>query len=216
MKKFLTTISLLLLAVACTPTPNGEGEEPQPEQPNFPEAVVENVLPGSHFTLNIEPNYDWEVAIPQSVAAYYSIVDGENIAYKVRGEAGTHTVTIAVADVQLFDEQPVCEVTMTMQGQSELIATLTMTATARELKIYPVAIENDAFSYATEGEQTYPTRTVPGRQVLTTPHDPLRRQGQADGHNHPPPHMTLPSRQADTTPTYQPEEGSSSWLCSGT
>lgn len=155
MKKFLTTISLLLLAVACTPTPNGEGEEPQPEQPNFPEAVVENVLPGSHFTLNIEPNYDWEVAIPQSVAAYYSIVDGENIAYKVRGEAGTHTVTIAVADVQLFDEQPVCEVTMTMQGQSELIATLTMTATERELKIYPVAIENDAFSYATEGEQTY-------------------------------------------------------------
>lgn len=155
MKKFLTTISLLLLAVACTPTPNGEGEEPQPEQPNFPEAVVENVLPGSHFTLNIEPNYAWEVAIPQSVAAYYSIVDGENIAYKVRGEAGTHTVTIAVADVQLFDEQPVCEVTMTMQGQSELIATLTMTATERELKIYPVAIENDAFSYATEGEQTY-------------------------------------------------------------
>jgi hypothetical protein len=150
MKKFLTTISLLLLAVACAPTPT-----PEPEAPSFPEAVTEAVLPGNEFTLNIAPNYDWEVSLSESSVAYFHIKDGQNAAYKMRGTAGEHSIVIAVADVQLFDEQPVCEVTMTMQGQSKVIATLTMTATERVLKIYPVAIEDGAFAYATEGEQTY-------------------------------------------------------------
>ena len=150
MKKFLTTISLLLLAVACAPTPT-----PEPEAPSFPEAVTEAVLPGNEFTLNIAPNYDWEVSLSESSVAYFHIKDGQNAAYRVRGTAGEHSIVIAVADVQLFDEQPVCEVTMTMQGQSKVIATLTMTATERVLKIYPVAIEDGAFAYATEGEQTY-------------------------------------------------------------
>jgi hypothetical protein len=150
MKKFLTTISLLLLAVACTPTPT-----PEPEAPSFPEAVTEAVLPGNEFTLNIAPNYDWEVSLSESSVAYFQIKDGQNAAYRVRGTAGEHSIVIAVADVQLFDEQPVCEVTMTMQDQSKVIATLTMTATERVLKIYPVAIEDGAFAYATEGEQTY-------------------------------------------------------------
>ena len=150
MKKFLTTISLLLLAVACAPTPT-----PEPEAPSFPEAVTEAVLPGNEFTLNIAPNYDWEVSLSENSVAYFQIKDGQNAAYRVRGTAGEHSIVIAVADVQLFDEQPVCEVTMTMQGQSKVIATLTMTATERVLKIYPVAIEDGAFAYATEGEQTY-------------------------------------------------------------
>ena len=150
MKKFLTTISLLLLAVACAPTPT-----PEPEAPSFPEAVTEAVLPGNEFTLNIAPNYDWEVSLSESSVAYFQIKDGQNAAYRVRGTAGEHSIVIAVADVQLFDEQPVCEVTMTMQGQSKVIATLTMTATERVLKIYPGAIEDGAFAYATEGEQTY-------------------------------------------------------------
>ena len=150
MKKFLTTISLLLLAVACAPTPT-----PEPEAPSFPEAVTEAVLPGNEFTLNIAPNYDWEVSLSESSVAYFHIKDGQNAAYRVRGTAGEHSIVIAVADVQLFDEQPVCEVTMTMQGQSKVIAILTMTATERVLKIYPVAIEDGAFAYATEGEQTY-------------------------------------------------------------
>ena len=150
MKKFLTTISLLLLAVACAPTPT-----PEPEAPSFPEAVTESVLPGNEFTLNIAPNYDWEVSLSENSVAYFHIKDGQSVAYKKRGTAGEHSIVIAVADVQLFDEQPVCEVTMTMQGQSKVIATLTMTATERVLKIYPVAIEDGAFAYAAEGEQTY-------------------------------------------------------------
>ena len=152
MKRFLTIISLLLVAAACTPTPT---PEPEPEKPNFPEAVSQAVLPGSEFTLNIEPNYDWEVALSQHSVAYFSIKDGENVSYKVRGEAGEHSVVIAVADIQLFDLEPVCEVTMTMQGQSQVIATLTMTATEREMKIYPVVLEDGAFAYSAESDLTY-------------------------------------------------------------
>lgn len=150
MKKLFSIIALLLLAVACTPTPT-----PEPEKPSFPEAVAQTILPGGEYTLTFAPNYDWELSLSETSAAYFYIKDGENVSYKARGEAGEHSVVIAAADIQLFDVEPVCEVTLTMQGQSQVIATITMAATEREMKIYPVAIEDGAFAYATEGEQIY-------------------------------------------------------------
>ena len=150
MKKLFSIIALLLLAVACTPTPT-----PEPEKPSFPEAVAQTILPGGEYTLTFAPNYDWELSLSEASVAYFYIKDGENVSYKARGEAGEHSVVIAAADIQLFDVEPVCEVTLTMQGQSQVIATITMVATERELKIYPVAIEDGAFAYATEGEQIY-------------------------------------------------------------
>ena len=150
MKKLFSILAVLLVVTSCV-----GGDDVEQSKPTFPEAVEARVMPGSTFDIAIAPNFDWEVAVPQSVAAYFSIQDGENRLYKKRGLKGEYTITIAVADVELFDIEPVCEVTMTMQGQTQTIATLTMSCTERELKVYPVAIEDGVFAYATDGEQTY-------------------------------------------------------------
>ena len=171
MKKFFSLASLMLAAtmlfVACgtdpvdtptdkpTPTPT-----PDVEEPAFPEAVTATVAPGSEYTLTIEPNMAWEVSVPEATAAYFHIKNGDNAVYTLRGQAGKHTVVIAVANVEEFDVDRVCEVTMKMQSKTQTIATLTLARKARELKIYPVVVENNAFSYATEGELIYDYMTT--------------------------------------------------------
>lgn len=161
--KHLFKIASLILAsallfVACEKAPAGtEGNDPTPDstQPQFPTAVTQTVEPGSEFTLNIEPNMAWEVKVPEATAAYFQIKDGDNLVYTKRGDAGSHTIIIAVSNVEEFDTDHICEVTMTMQGKSQTIATLTLARKQRELKLYAVVVEDGTFSYATEGEQTY-------------------------------------------------------------
>lgn len=171
MKKIFSLASLVLAAsmfiVACGTDPvDNPTDEPTPtptpdvEEPAFPEAVTATVAPGSEYTLAIEPNMAWEVSVPEATAAYFHIKSGENAVYTLRGEAGKHNVVIAVADVEEFDADRVCEVTMKMQSKTKTIATLTLARKAREMKIYPVVVENNAFSYATEGELIYSYQTT--------------------------------------------------------
>ena len=159
--KSLFKISSLLLAVtalfaACQTTPNEEsGSAGQTDQPQFPTAVTDVVAPGSEYTLTINPNMAWEVSVPEATAAYFQIKDGDNLVYTKRGDAGEHTIIIAVSNVEEFDADRICQVTMKMKGQSQTIATLTLAHKQRELKLYGVVIEDGMFGYATEGELTY-------------------------------------------------------------
>ena len=164
MKKFFSLASLLLAAsilfVACGNDPvDTPTDEPTPtpdvEQPSFPSAVTATVAPGSEYTISIEPNMAWEVSVPEATAAYFQIKSGENMVYTLRGEAGKHDVVISVSNVEDFDADHICEVTMKMQGKNQTIATLTLARKNREIKLYPVVVENNAFCYATEGELIY-------------------------------------------------------------
>lgn len=159
MKKFFSLASLLLAAsilfTACGGDTTEGGEQNTPLEPLFPAVVTATVAPASEYTLTIEPNMAWEVSVPESTAAYFHIKSGDNAVYTLRGDAGKHTVVIAVADIEDFDEDHICEVTMKMQSKTQTIATLTLARKARELKLYPVVVDNNAFGYATEGELTY-------------------------------------------------------------
>ena len=115
-----------VLFAACEKDPidegNGDGnggggdDTPTVVEPLFPEMVEAEVLAGSEYTLTIEPNLAWEVSVPEATATYFQIKDGENLVYKKRGDAGEHTIVIAVSAVEDFDTDRVCEVSMTMQG----------------------------------------------------------------------------------------------------
>lgn len=164
-----TALMASLLFASCEKDPIDEpndNENPTPEptpevvEPNFPEHVAATVMPGSEYSLTIEPNMAWEVTVPEATAAYFQIKDGENKVYTKRGEAGEHTIVIAVAAVEEFDTDRVCQVSMTMKDKTEKIATLTLSKKEREMKIYPVSVEDGAFSYATEGELTYAYQTT--------------------------------------------------------
>ena len=168
MKSLFKITSLMLAATllfaACKTDSTGgnEGNEPTPDAggPQFPTAVSDTVTPGSEYTLTINPNMAWEVSVPEATAAYFQIKDGDNMVYTKRGDAGTHTVVIAVSNVEEFDADRICEVTMKMKGQSQIIATLTLARKQRELKLYAVAVEEGAFAYATEGDLTYAYQTT--------------------------------------------------------
>lgn len=152
-----------VLFAACEDAPvnggddNGNGGEDTPSvvEPIFPEVVEAEVVGGSEYTLTIAPNVAWEVSVPEATANYFQIKDGENLVYKKRGEAGEHTIVIAVSEVEDFDADHICQVSMTMQGQTQLIAELTLSHKERELKLYSVVLEEGAFGYATEGDLTY-------------------------------------------------------------
>ena len=168
MKSLLKITSLMLAAsllfAACqTDTTGGnEGNEPTPDvvEPQFPTAVTDTVAPGSEYTLTINPNMAWEVSVPEATAAYFQIKDGDNMVYTKRGDAGQHTIVIAVSNVEEFDADRICEVTMKMKGQSQTIATLTLARKQRELKLYAIVVEDGAFGYATEGDLTYAYQTT--------------------------------------------------------
>lgn len=166
MKNLFKLTSMLLAATllfaACEKdnVDNGSDENKEPStpevvEPQFPQAVEATLQPGSQYELEIEPNYDWEVKIPEAMAAYFQIKDGQSVVYTKRGEKGKHTITITVSAVEEFDTDHVCQVTMTMQGKSQVIATLTLARQQRQMKIYSVVVEDGTFSYATEGEQIY-------------------------------------------------------------
>lgn len=163
MKKIFSLLSFALIGASMIFTSCSEDDVPDtpptpptPEvTPNFPTAVSSDVAAGEKYTLSIEPNMDWEVTIPEASAAYFQILDGENLVYTLRGEAGKHNVVINVANIEDFDNDRTCEVTMKMKGESRVIATLTLTKLEREMAIYGVMVEDNAFVYAEEGDLTY-------------------------------------------------------------
>lgn len=164
-----TALMASLLFASCEKDPidePNENQKPNPEptpevvEPKFPEHIAATVMPGSEYSLTIQPNMAWEVTVPEATAAYFQIKDGDNKVYTKRGEAGEYTIVISVAAVEEFDTDRVCEVSMTMKGQTEKIATLTLSKKEREMKIYPVSVEDGTFGYATEGEFTYAYQTT--------------------------------------------------------
>ncbi len=143
--------AMALIATACDtpegpdePNNNGGGNDDNPEvvTPNFPEKIVANVAPGETFKFTIEPNMSWELSIPLDIAAYFKLLDGESSRFTLYGEAGTHEITVLVADKEEFDTPRVCEVTLKMDGQEQIIAELTRAAKERSVKAY--ACEFDA------------------------------------------------------------------------
>lgn len=133
--------------------------EDEPIVPEFPTSqVVKSVQAGEVVTISIKPNLNWEVSINEDEATYFQLLDGANSVYKLRGMAGSHDIKVQVADLIDMDEDHVCEVSLTMENQTEVIAVLTLGKINREISIYPVKIdEYGAFEYATdtESELTY-------------------------------------------------------------
>lgn len=129
----------------------------EPIIPEFPTSqVVKTVEAGEVVTISINPNLNWEASINEDEATYFQLLDGANAVYNVRGMAGNHDIKVQVADLIDMDKDHVCEVSLTMENQTKVIAVLTLGKVAREIAIYPVKVdEYGAFEYATDGDLTY-------------------------------------------------------------
>lgn len=118
--------------VACEKNP-----EPEKIAPVFPSEVIEqNVEAGASVELTFEANQDWEVSIPASEQNKYWLDDAGMPASKVSGKAGSQTVTVVFSEDEYYDQNVLCEVTLSMGGQSQVIAKLTRLAINRTLDVY--------------------------------------------------------------------------------
>ncbi len=166
MKKYLfhlmtaLTIGAMIGLSACSEDstdPNNQQEPPAQEvTPNFPSAVTKTLNAGESFTFEMTPNCDWTVSLPAEQMGWFWIQDGEHKVSSVRGAADEKaTVVVATSEQEEFDNAPVCELSMTMNGETRVVATITRGTIEREFAVYPCKIEDETFAYATEGELDY-------------------------------------------------------------
>ena len=138
MKRFLSFImaaSLLTLA-ACKEDPS---QEAPVITPVFPETEQSGVAAeGAPFTFTVSPvpNMDWTVTIPES--EFFSLSGETTPRYSISGLANTDAVIKVYATANVPTETKTCNVTLTMDGKSKQIATVTrMGVEPVSLLVYP-------------------------------------------------------------------------------
>lgn len=150
-----------VFAVSCTKTEpednsgnEGNKDEVKKEEPSFP-ALVENndVKPGETLSVTFKPNYDWKISVPTEIRQWFWLIDGSFKVSELSGKASGNSVTVkvGVTDNQEFDKNYSCEVTMTMDGKSKVVARYMLPAKERTLSVYAAEWEADALKIAEDG-----------------------------------------------------------------
>lgn len=158
---FALLVGVTLTFVGC--------EEPAPVvTPQFPEKVSAVVSAGDRYEFTISPNMAWSMKIPDEVATYFKFIVGETERYNLYGEAGTHTITVGVSNIEEFDTIRVCQISMTMGDQNQVVAEITRSGLERMAKMYLAEwdTENDVFTQAAdESEEQYVYSTTPADRL---------------------------------------------------
>ncbi|MBR4995854.1 MAG: hypothetical protein IKY82_07315 [Alistipes sp.] len=147
MKKcFSIILSSILLGVALIATSCSK-DDTAAVAPSFPKKVTKSVVAGEVVELSFEANYAWTATISQNTYSYFQLLNGTTTTNTLSGGVGKQTIKVNVASATIFDKAPVAEVTLTMNGESAVIAQLTYPTTKREFAVYaPVLNEYGAFS----------------------------------------------------------------------
>ena len=164
MKKYFRHLFLAALAGATllqSACSESDPEEKLPE-PNFPMKTTLGIEIGGTCTIPIEPNQEWSVSIDQNEAGEWFWLDDDGLtAYTLRGKAGQHTITVCVSDKEEYDTDRSIDVSMTMGGQTQIIATVVRGTVERQFDLY--AGEQSGF-----GEITYEETPVDAAQTMLT------------------------------------------------
>lgn len=137
--------SSALLLSACS---EDNGKDTSDPTPVFPDMVILNIPAGeTSCNVSFTPNMDWTVSIPTDAetSEWFKLSDGVVETSSISGKASTEPVTIQVitTDQDVYDETPSCEVSLTMGGQTQVIAEVTRQTAAREFDIYLSGFQTD-------------------------------------------------------------------------
>ena len=150
-----------LMAASCdNPTPDGP-DVPDTLKPEFPSLVENNnVTPGEVLTLTFQANMDWTVTVPASNLQWFWIQDNsfkvDKVSGKVtEGQKETVTVQIGVSETEEFDMNRSCDVTLTMGGESKVIAKYMRPAMNRTLSVYAAKVEGGELVTGEDGLYQY-------------------------------------------------------------
>ena len=137
--------------------------------PNFPENVEKAwVDPNSIYDLHLSPNQDWMVSIPSEASNYWGIRNGEQISNSIGGAAGDVVVTIVcLATEEVLGDYSV-DVSMTMGGETRVIAHLSLRSGTPVLNIRSAVIAQESdnpdhkyFQSSSDGKFIYEYETDP-------------------------------------------------------
>ena len=129
-----------LMAVSC------QKENGVKEDPSFPQLIENyNVKAGETLTVEFTPNYDWKLSIPSEMRQWFWIIDGSFPVSEISGKASSSPVTVEIGVFANpdFDSNHSCEVTLTMDGKSEVIAKYMLPAEIRTLELTSEQLESD-------------------------------------------------------------------------
>lgn len=137
--------SSALLLSACS---EDNGKDTSDPTPVFPDMATLNIPAGeTSCNVSFTPNMDWTVSIPTDAetSEWFKLSDGVVETSSISGKASTEPVTIQVitTDQDVYDETPSCEVSLTMGGQTQVIAKVTRQNAAREFDIYLSGFQTD-------------------------------------------------------------------------
>lgn len=164
-------VSAAMLSTACD---TSEAEENTP--PVFPELQNLTIQVGeTSCDVTFTPNLDWTVSIPTDAetSKWFELRDGEMPVSSISGKASTSpvTVTVATTEQEAFDDAPTCEVSLTMGGESQIIAKISRAAAIREFELYASAYDTneDDFVIPYEYSETAMTKYTGTETPETAP-----------------------------------------------
>ena len=164
--RLLAALALTVAMAACGDENKLVGGKDQPDDvvPEFPELVEDYaVLPGSVQEIVFTPNLAWKVSIASELRQWFWIKDGSFSVTELSGEASEEPVTVylAVTENAEFDKNYSCDVTLTMGGESKVIAKYMLPAKEKVMEIYQAQKEADgSFKMSDDGE-SYVYETQP-------------------------------------------------------
>lgn len=135
------------IAVSCRPDTPAETVTPE-----FPEMTSHTVTPGSEVELSVTGNMDWTVSVPEESLQWYWIKDGSFKVDRISGKADeAAVVVIGVSSTEEFDDDRICEVTMTMGEESKVIAKLVRPAKEKTLALYTAVVVDGEIQFVEDG-----------------------------------------------------------------
>ena len=148
-KSALVIAAAIASFAACTDPVEKPSETPKDPDPVFPANVInKTVVAGEAVTITIEPNLAWEVSVSGTGSGTEFWLDDDGIKKsKISGkQAGTVTVTVVFANDEKFDVNRVCDVNLTMAGQTKKIAVLTLPSINRSCEIFAGTVVENEFN----------------------------------------------------------------------
>lgn len=172
--KYAIVFAAIALAGACE-----EMKEQEKVTPVFPEEVVtENVEAGESVLLTISPNMEWKVEVSGEGSGNMFWLDDDGMkATSISGkQTGEQTVTVVFSETEELDRNRVCEVSLTMGGETRKIAEYTRLALGRTFDVYAGIAEeegfkqeNKAYIYGDTKVEAASLVTFPGTALYTLP-----------------------------------------------
>ena len=149
-------------------------KEPQPEvkpvEPNFPSLVKNNqVKPGEELEFKFTPNLDWELSLSEGSFQYFKLLeDNGRQREKLTGKASESPITIKiwVNPLEEFDTNRSCTLTLTMGGQSKVVAEYMRPAKDRALSVYAAKVQDGVFVTDDSGKYIYETTEAKNVEIL--------------------------------------------------